>query len=604
MPLAFPLIFMTDKTPLTVLQNLSDSKKKLGLLAIAGIIILGATGSLAYWLFVGRTQVPKDMQLGANVVPQDSLITISLSTNERQWENLRSFGTPNTQAALDESLAQLRYQFQTQTKLDYLQDIQPWVGQEVTWAYLAPEIAEDESPSEEERIVMVEQPSWVIIVPIANPLKAKEISGKLVDQELTQRTYKDIEIQETKPDADVVFSSTVLDGRYLVISSAPEATERVIDTFKGSASVASTPGYKNALEQLGTSSGLARMYVNIPEATRVAAANSVRPIAPEELDKIQTNQGLAATLEVASNGLVFKGITWLSNQADRKLQTDSLSLDLGNYLPSDTLMMLTGSNLNQAWNQYATGVEGNPLAPLNPEGLKQGLLDTTGLSLEEDLLKWMNGAFAIAMIPADQNTSPIPFGFAVMVNTGDREAANETFASLDQAMQDKYQVQINSETIGETEVTQWQLPFGIIDISRAWLSDDLVMMTFGAPISNRIITPPEDPLASSTGFTTSIPEGLSPQSGYFYADIERLFNQNLPLPIIMPPDQANLFKAFDSIGVTSAITSPRTTRYDLLVRLKKGQEPGPLPSPSLNPSPTPEASPEASPEPSPEESEE
>ncbi|MDJ1168050.1 DUF3352 domain-containing protein [Roseofilum sp. BLCC_M154] len=587
---------MTDKTPPTLLQNLSDSQKKLGVLAIAGIIILGATGSLAYWLFIGRTQVPKNMQLGANVVPQNSLMTISLSTNERQWENLRSFGTANTQAAFDQSLVQLRDQFQIQTKLDYLKDIQPWVGQEVTWAYLAPEIAEEETQSEEERVVMLQEPSWVMIVPIANPLKAKEISGKLVNQELTKRTYKDIEIQETPPDAEVVFSSTVLEGRYLVISSAPEATDRVIDTFKGKASVASTPGYKNALEQLGSSSALARVYVNIPEATRVAAANSVRPIAPEELEKMETNQGLAATVEVVSNGLLFKGITWLSNQADQKLTTDSLGLDLGTYMPSDTLFMLTGSNFNQVWNQYTTGVEGNPLAPLNPQGLKQGLLDTTGLNLEEDLLKWMDGEFAIAMIPANQAGSPIPFGFAVMVNTGDRETADQTFTTLDGVMKDKYQMQINSETVGETEITQWQLPFGIVDISRAWLSDDLVMMTFGAAIANRLITPPETPLASSEAFKTSIPTGLSPQSGYFYADMERLFNQNLPLPIIMPPNQDNLFKAFDSIGLTSAITSPRTTRYDLLVRLKKGQTPGPLPSPSLNPSPTPEPSPEASPE--------
>lgn len=589
---------MSTKTPPTVLQKLSDSQKKLGLLAIAGIVILGATGSLAYWLFVGRTQVPKDMQLGANVVPQNSLMTISLSTNERQWDNLRSFGTPNTQAALDQSLAQLRDQFQTQTKLDYLQDIQPWVGQEVTWAYLAPDIAEDETLSEEERMVMLEQPSWVMIVPIANPLKAQEISGKLVDQELTKRTYKEIEIQESKPNAEVVFSSTVLEGRYLVISSAPDATDRVIDTFKGEASVASTPGYKNALEQLGTSSALARVYVNVPEATKVAAANSVRPIAPEELEQLETNQGLAATVEVVSNGLLFKGITWLSNQAEQKLTPESLSLDLGEYVPSDTLIMLTGSNFNQVWNQYTTGVEGNPLAPLNPEGLKQGLLDTTGLNLEEDLLEWMDGPFAIAMVPADGSASPIPFGFAVMVNTGDRERADQTFASLDRVMQDKYQVEINSETMGETEVTQWQLPFGIIDISRGWLRDDLVMMTFGAAIANRLIAPAEDSLATNEAFNTSIPEGLSQQSGYFYADIERLFNQNLPLPIIMPPDQDNLFKAFNSIGVTSAITSPRTTRYDLLVRLKKGQDPGPLPSPSLNPSPTPEPSPEASPDPS------
>ncbi len=573
-----------DKTPL--------------FLAIGIAVIVISGGSFGYWFLIRRNQIPKDMQLGANVVPQNSLITISLSTNERQWEQLRSFGTAETQAAFDQSLVQLRDQFQTQTQLNYLKDIQPWVGQEVTWAYLSPEITEETAPSsQEKRMVMVAEPSWVMIVPIANPIKAKEISGKLVDQQLTKRTYKDVEIQETQPDATVVFSSAVLQGRYLVISSDPAGTDRVIDTLKGGASVASTPGYKQALEQLGSSAAVARLYVNIPEATKVAAANSVRPISPDELAKVQTNQGLAATLDLVGNGLLFKGITWLNAQSDQKLQDSEMNVELASYVPSDTLMMLAGSNLSEAWDQYATGVKGNPLAPLNPEGLKKGLSESTGLDLQEDWLKWMNGAFAIAMIPATGDAaSAIPFGLAMMVNTSDRDSATKTFATLDQVMKDKYKVETSSQTIGGKEVTAWKLPFGIVNISRTWLTDTLVVITFGAPITERLVTPPETPLATSESFKDSVPLNLTPQNGFFYADIERLFNQNLPLPIMLPPEQDNLLKAFDSIGLTAAITTPRTTRYDLLVRLKKGKTPGPLPTPALSPSPTPEPSPSVSPE--------
>ncbi|MDJ1185640.1 DUF3352 domain-containing protein [Roseofilum casamattae] len=572
-------------------------------IGIAALIVVGS--SLAYWLFLGRGRVPADMQLGANVVPQDSLLTVSLSTNERQWEQLREFGTTDTQAAFDESLAQLRDQFQLQTQLDYVKDIQPWVGQEVTWAYLAPKTTLDEEDVEEsEPLVLVEEPSWLIVVPIANPLKAKELSDKLVDQELTKRTYKDIEIQETQPDADVVFSSTVLNGRYLVMSSTPEGTNRAIDTFKGAPSVASTPGYKQALEQLSESSSFARLYVNIPEATKVAAANSVQPISPEELQQLQTNQGLAATMNVVTKGLLFKGVTWLSPQSEEKLTPSSSDLDLSAYVPDDTLMMLAGSDLSMLWSQYASGVEGNPLAPLNPEALQQGLSETTGLNLEEDILKWMDGEFAIAMIPAAEGTAgAIPFGFAVMANTSDRETADKTFASLDEVMQERYNMEISTETVAEKDVIKWTLPFGIVDISRSWLTDNLVVMTFGAPISDRIVSTPPSPLSTSQGFKSSLPQGLNSQSGYFYADMERLFNEDLPLPIILPPDRDNLFKAFDAIGVTAAVTSPRTTRYDLLLRLKQGNKPGPLREPVSSPAPAPDPAPAPSEEAAPEASE-
>jgi len=50
------------------------------------------------------------MPVGANIIPQDALLTLSLS-DSAQWQVLREFGTPQTQAELDKNLAQLRDRF-------------------------------------------------------------------------------------------------------------------------------------------------------------------------------------------------------------------------------------------------------------------------------------------------------------------------------------------------------------------------------------------------------------------------------------------------------------------------------------------------------------
>lgn len=75
------------------------------------------------------------MPVGVNFIPQDALIAISVSTESAQWQQLQEFGTKQTQAELNKSLTQLRDRFLTANGYNYQQDIQPWIGKEVTIAF-------------------------------------------------------------------------------------------------------------------------------------------------------------------------------------------------------------------------------------------------------------------------------------------------------------------------------------------------------------------------------------------------------------------------------------------------------------------------------------
>uniref|UniRef100_A0ACD5H248 DUF3352 domain-containing protein n=1 Tax=Desertifilum tharense IPPAS B-1220 TaxID=1781255 RepID=A0ACD5H248_9CYAN len=135
-----------------------------------------------------------------------------------------------------------------------------------------------------------------MILPVANPLRLKQVLDKQASQNTTEwqkREYKGIQVQESRDPNASPFSTAVLEGRFLVVSNDPQAIDRTIDTHKGTPSLAATAGFGQALNQIQTASPFARIFVNVPEAAAFASTNSARPVPPEELAKLRQNQGIA-----------------------------------------------------------------------------------------------------------------------------------------------------------------------------------------------------------------------------------------------------------------------------------------------------------------------
>jgi len=59
------------------------------------------------------------------------------------------------------------------------------------------------------------------------------------------------------------------------------------------------------------------MYVNLPQAAAIASANAAKPIPPEKLGEMQQNQGLAATVMLQPDGILFRGISWLHPESEK-----------------------------------------------------------------------------------------------------------------------------------------------------------------------------------------------------------------------------------------------------------------------------------------------
>lgn len=525
------------------------------------LLTLGASGLLigggiaAYWVlsqYNGSSELP----VGANVVPQDALLTVSLSTDAAQWQQLRQFGTAQTQAELEKNLTQLRDRFLTNNGYNYAQDVQPWVGKEVTIAFLPPATATSNS-----------QQSMLIVLPIANQAAAQQTLAASPQSKWVTRNYKGIQIQETQGSAAGNYSFTVLD-QLVAISDDPRATESAIDTYQSGASIAKIPGYTNAIAKIVQPNRLAQAYLNIPIAAQ-ATSSTQSPI-PQGLAQLQENQGLATTITLEPEGLRFQSISWLKPNSQRVYTVENNSSQMQRRLPAETLMMISGANLQRLWQDYVVSSQANPLAPFPPENLRAGFKSLTGLDLDRDLLSWMNNEFAVAVIPGAAKTdTPQDFALslALVARTSDRTIARKSFQQLTQVLQSRYQFKIQETQLNGETVTNWIAPFGTLTATQGWLDRDVAFVTLGAPVANRFVPNPPTSLSSTAQFQKSVPTALNPYNGQFFLDINPTVKA-LPLPQFLP-GQRMILEATRSIGGTAAVSDARSIRYDFFMSLEK-----------------------------------
>ncbi|MDX2231851.1 MAG: DUF3352 domain-containing protein [Leptolyngbyaceae cyanobacterium bins.349] len=548
------------------------------LLTLGTAAALVAGGGAAYWYFSQPKASPGDLLLGADVIPQSALMAVSVTTDPGQWQQLRQFGTPQSQQAFDQNLAQLRDRLLTANGFDYQRDIQPWVGEEVTFAFLGASAPFTAPPGTTQQPV-------VVVLPIRDALKAKQVleTPRPGAAKLSDRTYKGFQIKESQGTNNQSFSATVIDGKFVVVTTDPKATDQTIDSFTGKTTLASTPGYTQALGQIKAEQRFGKMYVNLPAAAALSAMNAGKPQTPEQ-QQAQQNQGLAAIATLQPNGIQFKSVSWLKPESQRTYEVQNNAKLMPGRLPADTIMMVSGGNLQKFWQDYSQGASSNPITPIDPKMLQEGIKTTIGMDWEQDFLSWMNGEFAIALTGAPEGSAPsLPFSILFLTKAGDRRAAEASLKKLDDAMVNRYKFQVQETQVNGQPVIAWTIPQSGAVINRGWLDNDVAFLALGAPIANAIVPRPTQTLQDSDAFKEAVVSDLNNNNGHFFVNVDQAINSKR-FPILqLPPGNKELVAAIRSLGVTAAISSNRTIRYDVFAALQKGGTPQPLPAPTVPP---------------------
>jgi hypothetical protein len=555
-------------------------------LSAAGLLI--GAGSVAYWLLSQRQISSSDLLVGANIIPGDALFAVSLTTDPQQWQKLREFGTKETQTELDKNLIELRDRFLTKNGYDFQKDIAPWVGNDVTIAILAPATANKAvaKPVTTNQDAASDQQSMVMVLPVKNPEIAKNILAQpktLKQGKWIERIYQGITIKQSEGQVGENLSAALLDKRFLVITDSPKATERAIDAYKNQTSLATTGGFAKNFPKIANYQHFGQFYVNVPTAAKIAAASPNRPLPAQVLAQLQNNQGLAGTMTLEAEGIRLKGVSWLNPNSQRVLAVENKAGKMQSRVPAETLMMLSGGNLQRLWGDYILTSQRNPLSPIAPEQIRGGIKSLTDLDLDKDLLSWMKGEFSLSLIPTTaKQGSPDDFrvGLLFMVQTSNRQSAEASIKQLDEVMRNQYQFQVQPAKVAGQPVVNWVSPYGTLTATHGWLDGDVAFLVVGAPITDKIVPKPNNILASTLPFQQTVPTEPNPTNGQFFLDVERTV-KNFPLPPLIP-NQQTLLAATRSIGMTSAVSDSRSNRYDIFIGLKKVRNSTALPSPKSN----------------------
>ncbi len=568
-----------------VLQDKPLTKKPPLVLLLAAALLFIGGGVLTFWVTSRRGQLAKTLPTGANVIPADALMVLALSSDEAQWRRLRQFGTPTTQAQFDQLLGQWRDRLLADQGLDFSRDIQPWVGPEITLAFLPPDATPTELPRSLPAPELALTSNLVVVVPIADAARAQSGLGDRLDSspEAEAAPYRGITLQQvTRPGAEPLYAA-VLNAETAVLSPQLQQLKRAIDAYRGADSLVDRPGITKAFEQVTETRPLARFYVDVPTLAQTIGQAADPPLTPNRLRAFQTPRGLAGAIALKNRGVAVQSVSWLE-PGPQTFTTGNRADQMPQRLPTTALMALSGGNFQQFWEDFQAGEQLSALLPLRAEDLALGFQSATGLSLDENLLPWMAGEFAMGVLtppdsPGEGETPPLPNpALVLMVKTSDRAAATATFEQLDAVMQTRYRFAVDAIDIGGIPVTRWTAPFDSLVMAYGWLEGDVAFFTVGEGIAELIAPAPRRTLGENALFQATTGEAPRPNNGHFFLNLEALATDqnNLLLPPL-PQEGLLSAEAIEAIGVTATVLSDRQVRYDITAALKRGDRPGPLP---------------------------
>ncbi len=525
----------------------------------AACLILG--GLIAFGLLRGQGggKVFGPMKL----LPRDTLMAITVSTDNGQWQQLAKLGTAQSQKSWQADLAKMEDAFLAQG-LSYKENIAPWVGDRITMAFLAPTT---------DSVDDLGQQATIWILPIRNSGQAEKLFiNKLATSgnQVAKRTHQGVAIREFQLE-DQEYAIATPNNRNLIFTTAGAPIDQVIDTVQGKPSIVKIPRFTEAMSEIGNGRPLAQVYVNMPIATAQMAAGSNQSLSEASMERIQEMQGLGSTVTLDDNTLEFKTISWLEPQAKYPHVVKNEATGIAKRLPADTLMMTSGGNFQELWQSYAKGTAAKLIFPFNPKSWSDSFDELTGMNFNTAFIPWLDRKFAGAIVPAKEGNDQ-SIGLVALAETGDRPAALQAFKQLDDAVREQRDFQISESKTKTTSVITWRVPPGLPIISHGWLDEQTTFLTFGAPvpISKRLVEAKSN-LQQAALFKSATQSSLSPHNGQFYVHMPRMLKvmETNPLFPKLSPGVQQYAQGIETIGITSAISSTWSTRYDIRVTLQK-----------------------------------
>ncbi|QLE54804.1 DUF3352 domain-containing protein [Nostoc sp. TCL26-01] len=361
---------------------------------IAGAIalILAAIAGF-YWFFakspvnlIASTSQPQ----AAIFVSQLAPVTVSLLVNPDRLQSLAGTG----------ELSKLKTSLLANSGIDYQQDIQPWLGNEISLAITSLDIDRDPENGK--------QPGYLIALATDKPEKSLEFVELLFSRRvlagatLGTEAYEGTKViyDSSQPEFHTL-AGTVVDN-FVLFANDPKVLRDAINNVQApDLNLISSPQYQKAIQQLPKSS-LAAVFLNLPTVAEWQGLNLSAPIYDSQIIAFTLNpKGVLAETSFLTSGEIMLN-PLLSQPVDA---LKYIPASAGLVIAGADLSNLGNSDLAKLWTQAKTATSGSGTDIISR--LVQPLAEVQkswGINLAQDIFSWVKGEYAIALIPRDGQT--------------------------------------------------------------------------------------------------------------------------------------------------------------------------------------------------------
>ncbi len=369
-------------------------------LVIAVILLLSSAGGGLYWILA---QSPLELReggvmrqpLGTVFIPKQAPAMISLMVNPDRLESFSQLAVnPANRRKTHRELKRLEQSILAITGLDYRQEIQPWLGEEITLGVTSLDFDRNSNNGA--------QAGYLLAVETKDSQLAKEflqlsysqqaIAG---DFDLVFEPYKGINLiyqRPLKPLPNNRFVASAVIGNFVLFANDLKVLREAINNVQvPNLNLKNAPDYQEALKTI-KDPRIGISYVNFP-ALSAWLSNLSIPELPE------ISQTLTVTLSLKSEGLVAQTALIGVSGAENQNPVLNAPVEALQYTPSNSILALAGTNLDQFWQQIQTHlVTDSPLQQFLNRLIRQ-LEQPLGLNLSKDIFSWVKGEFSLALVP-------------------------------------------------------------------------------------------------------------------------------------------------------------------------------------------------------------
>lgn len=416
----------------------------IGILAVI-MLLLSLSGISRFWqanpgdLTAGVSSRP----MAAKFLPKRSPLVASLLVNPEQLiRYVQTRVMPSDRHYVSQEVRQIKQYLEQEWLLDYQQDVEGWLDQEITLAVTSTDLDRDPSNGN--------QPGYLLALASKNI----ELTKQKMDAFWQRQAVRDLEFEQyqgisiigIKPNLNRNLSGAVF-GKFALFANDPRVIRNAINDLQvPELALGSLPQYVQGLSQV-TSHPIGIAFANGAELELqdLFASLGWAMGTDDWLKELQA--GMTVAVGLTPQGLQAETILGLAQPTKfSPVPVQALGIS---ELVSGEISHWVGYDLARTWRELTETLSDYPsLSPVLTQistRLDQGI----GVKFEQDILPWLDGAYALAWQP---NPKGNPDWLLAVEN---HEGVDQAIAHLDQVAHEQAHLTVGEVLVNQQPLTVW-----------------------------------------------------------------------------------------------------------------------------------------------------